>query len=67
MKFDECIHGDRAGNFDHYVSSKATRTKFETRKDYFGKIVETTVYYRGAAIIGKMLRDSFGYRYFLRR
>jgi len=66
IKYTECIHGDRAGNFDHYVSSKATRQESSKWRDSHGRIIETTVYYRGLKIIGKQTRDSFGYRYFLR-
>lgn len=54
-------------NFDHYVSSKASRTVIETRKDSFGKTIETHKYFVGSRIEGIIIRDVTGYQYFLRK
>lgn len=66
IRYSECVHGDRAGNFDHYVTSKATKQTFNTLKDTDDRITEVTTYYHGSRIIGKQTRDICGYRYFLR-
>lgn len=55
-------------NFSHYVESQSTRTQSQTKTDFYGRTTETTVFYRGSRILGKLVRDPLcGYRYYLRK
>ena len=54
-------------NFNHYVETPSTRSKFELRIDQFGRTIEKTTFYKGSKILGFFSRDHGGYRYYLRK